>query len=318
MIVDINLFLTILGIVLAVLALPLTYMWGRRSRQRPTLRYVLDYDVLMNTQTDIARDPLRISYGDTVISQVSRTYVAFWNHRGDTVRASDAVEQDPLRVKLPDGDTALQAGIVAYSREQCDIRVTLNDNERSVVDFTFDFLDEGDGFILEIIHQGDSPGVVTGTLRGAEVQDRGKGELSPKALGAIVEKSLEGKAKNIASRCLEFLSAAFPVFMLVVGLLAFRPFREPRLIPLDEFNLRTLEGQNDFASKVGFVGKIDVVLSIGIYLLLAGMVVAILGTAWGFRSKMRRQVPRSIHKNYLGASSKSATTEGPSLAAKAQ
>jgi hypothetical protein len=97
---NVELVLTVAALAVAVIGLPLTYMWGRKSRRRPELRYVLDFDVLMKTERDIVRGPFLTSPDGNHIDQVSRTYLAFWNHRGDTVSAQDAVTQDPIRVEL--------------------------------------------------------------------------------------------------------------------------------------------------------------------------------------------------------------------------
>lgn len=284
--------LGVLGLLVALVALPLTYVWGRRSRQKPELRHVVDFDVLMSADEDIARAPLQITYGDQEINRVSRTYVALWNHRGDTVRRTDIVDSDRLRVHLQDDDVALQAGVISASRKQCAVDVALDEEDRQSIYLTFDFLDEGDGFIVEIIHQGSTAGEVAGTVRGAAVVDKGTGDLTGSALDAVQQGWRRRVWSRLGRRRLVPLvaTAVVALGLSVAVILIDKPWREPSLVSPAAYKLTTLDGQREFAQQVrerGSTGPLTWVLLF--YPLLVGAPIGALLATVG-----RRVVPVSV------------------------
>lgn len=66
---DIGFVATMVGAVLAVLALPFTYYIGRRNRQRPDLRYIRDFDVLMSPEDGLAGGNLLLTVNGSDIKK---------------------------------------------------------------------------------------------------------------------------------------------------------------------------------------------------------------------------------------------------------
>jgi hypothetical protein len=171
--------LAIAGFVIALVGVPLAYILARRSRQKPTLRWAIDFDVLIAPEDGLLSEGFSMEFRGEEISRVSRTYVAIWNKRGDTVRGSDILTSDPIRLQLDSSDIALQTRVALCSREQIGFMARPVENS---VEVSFDFLDEGDGAIVEVLHCASLPPAFVGTVRGASL---GGGEhltLTPSAL----------------------------------------------------------------------------------------------------------------------------------------
>ncbi len=277
------------GIIVAVVAIPLTYIWGRRSRRRPEINVVTDFDVLLNT-AKASRTPLKISFQESDILGVSRTVVAVWNGRGDTVHSRDVVDGDPLRFEVEPGDAILQAEVIALSRSQCGFEINLDAGNKSIATVDFDFLDESDGFVAEILHQGSEAAMLRGTVRGARVVDRGSRIINRRLLGATFWRRFRATDDKLTTAVEVVI---FPLFLatFVVLFLANLYWGPPQLVPVDGAQLATLSGQLEFCVARTAVGLQDRTVQIATAVALPGMLVMWLGL---MRSKYRRPVPASI------------------------
>lgn len=245
---DPGLILGILGTILTVVGFPVTYYWGRRGRRRPDFRYSIDFDVLLSKNDNFGNLDLGLTYGDQVVDSLSRTRIAIWNNSGDTIKGEDIVSSDPFRLVISEG-SILQAHVTYQSRPQCNISVIqINDNPTEV-GVTFDFLDAGDGAVLELKHQGEAPALVSGTIRGVEFHRRSNANLSPSAMEAVISGSVISRIKYaFGNKILRVFSLIIPIGMFItVGLISLRQaLKEPRLVSIDAYNLETIEGQKEF------------------------------------------------------------------------
>ncbi|MBE1485206.1 hypothetical protein [Plantactinospora soyae] len=251
-------FFGVAGFFLSVIAIPITFIVARRTRLRPEIRYAIDHDVLVEPKAELIDRGLSIRFADQTLRQVSRTYVALWNHRGDTIKGSDILFEDPLRVQLQDLDAVVDVSVVWYSRDQNRLTVRCDPADRSAATIDFDFLDAGDGAVIQIVHEQGSP-ALAGTIRGCGIRDKGSGDLTESTLSQVKSKSL---LKRIARRdggpsllpaLLMVLLAATTAF--IEPILSF--FRDPRkLVDSSKYDLTSLKGQDDFAEKV-MAGRIS-------------------------------------------------------------
>jgi hypothetical protein len=260
--VDIGLVLTIVGTLLAIVAFPATYYMGRRNRQRPDLCYVRDFDVLMSPDDGLAGGNLGLTIGGHEIERISRTYIALFNRKGDSVSGEDVVASDKLRVTVEHGDRILQARVIAVSRPQCGVSLNLAPSAANIVEVNFDFLDAKDGAILEILHQGASSATIAGTIRGASFHDRGKAELTPNAIRTIAAKSLIARYNHFSkkkglNRFSFSVMLLLPLMMLGMAALVFWTFamNQPSgPISVEGFDFTTLEGQKEFIAAANASG----------------------------------------------------------------
>lgn len=285
--------LGIAGLVIGLVGIPLAFWAGRRNRQRPDLRASTDFDQVMAPLSFAGG--LRLTWKKRSLTQVSRTNIAVWNHRGDTVRGDDIVEADPLRIAVADDDEILQVRIASFSREQ----------NQMVVDgkaISFDFLDARDGAVLEVLHLGDAPARIVGTVRGAKIRNASQVDLSP---AARTTRRLPVRKRFFApgpGRMRRLFTAA-NVLLILIGLglvavfIAMLSSRLPMLVEPTAYDLGTLQGQADFASRVRKIGLPTQSL-LDVWLPLAGIIVVWLAaggySVWRLVSTMRSVAPAEI------------------------
>lgn len=178
------------ALVVAIIAIPITFYLAKRARQIPDLRYRIDFDVLLKPDDHLFDLGLVIKLAGQPITCLSRTRIAFWNERGDTVQGKEIVSSDPLRIELAEGDYALQARTICESRKVTGLITGVPQGNQSSVVLSFDFLDSGDGGILEVIHQSTVEPKLVGTIRGAVIHEVGEADLKNSALEAVSKRFL--------------------------------------------------------------------------------------------------------------------------------
>lgn len=323
---ELGMALAIVSVVLAVVGLPATYFIGRRSRQTPDLCSLTDFDVLMAPEDGITGGELDLKFGKHTVTRISRTYVAIWNHRGDLVRGADIVEADPLRISVAEGDAILQVRLLAQSRSQCQLRAGFTDVDSRSINIDFDFLDAGDGGVFEVLHQGEVKASPTGTIRGAKLRNRGTADLDPTTLQARAAKSFKASFLHAVSgkrgKGGKLRAASLVLVLLMpIGMAGFMLHtavrinndlkREPQLVPVDQFDISTLQGQQEFielAVEAGFrrdpAGQGQLVISLVVMVILYIAIDAFM--VWYL---VRHRLPASILTEMIGTSK---TEEAPS------
>jgi hypothetical protein len=247
-----------------LVGIPLTYWLARRSRGPSAVRYVLDFDVIMTTADGIPQQGLRMisSAAEHEISRIARTRLAVWNAEGDTVHGSDVVDSDPLRLKLASGDVVLNVRTLTASRPQTQLtaEVATVAQPDSVL-ISFDFLDSGDGGVVEVLHQSSEPPALIGTIRGASVRPArswGGVSLSTKALFAIAQKGRWKRVTTYLPRRILVPFALMPAMIAVAFVVSLVDvLRKPRLVNPARYDLDTTSGQGRFARKVQAVGAVQ-------------------------------------------------------------
>ena len=241
--------ISIIGLMVGVLGIPLAWWLARRTRQLPDLRYALDVTTLLTVADGIPERGLRIASSGRDVSRLSRTRIAFWNARGDTVHGDDVVDSDLLRLAFSSPDSVLNARVVTSSRDQIALSVTPEAYQgQDLVPFTFDFLDSGDGGVIEVLHVGPEPPRLLGTVKGARLR-RVKG-----AEHALSNEGLQERAGGKSTRRLKtarlfgVVTGVMLAMMLSVTAYAMaRGTRSPGLVDIKAFDLSTPQGQRAFA-----------------------------------------------------------------------
>jgi hypothetical protein len=286
--------LTIGGFVVGLLGLasiPVSVALARRSRQTPDLRVARDFDEVVPKGDWLLRGGLLITFEDKALERVSRTYFAIWNHRGDTVRGSEVLAADPLRVEVGEGDEVLQARVVASSRTQLGMDVQPSGRTATV---TFDFMDGGDGAVIEVLHYGDTPANLVGTIPGARITRPRRANLSPEGRRRI--RTGQWRALSPLDRfftlamgitiTLGFLVTAFGV---VATTIAGR--REPELADVSVFDLETTSGQAEFAREVT---RLTGDYGVPVVAMFAALAVLMAFVVLGVVAFTRYPVPKSV------------------------
>lgn len=286
--------LGVVGVLVSVIGIPLTWFLTRHSRRSPDFRYALEFDVLMTKRDGIPDSGLRIATSSHEVSRVSRTRLAIWNARGDTVRRGDIVASDPLRLEFRGEDHPLNVRYVSQSREQIDLGVTVapGAGDRDYhLNIEFDFLDAGDGGVLEVLHEGTEALSLAGTIRGVRIREVRGAKIASRL------RSVAAASAKPSRRWWAFVDVESWLIAIVVALTVFivledlRPLvRKAILVPVDQFDLTTIVGQMRFADQVSVIGGVHMDYFYSYVLVVAG--IALLGGMTIGRRRVR--IPRSI------------------------
>lgn len=279
-----------------VVTAAITWFFARRGLQRPDLRSAHDFNTLIDTKDEILNHLVMLFDGREVRS-VTRTTVALWNAQGGVVRGSDTLPTDRLRLQLDDDDIALYARVVSVSRTQIEAQCSIDPDNPNAAFISFDFLDAGDGFIVEILHMRSTPAGLLGTFRGADITaDSHRISLTADALDAAAESSI-GRLKYLRARSalsagailLTSIGMAALMISIAAGLL-----KTPDLVSFERFDLSKLDGQSEFARAVQDAGNLNRSLWVWLVLLFGTASVFFFGNAAMRIIFVRTRIPRSI------------------------
>ncbi|MGW4060996.1 hypothetical protein ACWEGE_22120 [Amycolatopsis sp. NPDC004747] len=205
---------------------------------------------------------------------------------------------DKLRLQLEKGDFPLQVRLLAWSRDQNNFSVQIDEADRSSIAIDFDFVDAGDGGIFEVIHQGEESPKVVGTIRGSSLEQWPTSKrisVDFLALGKPWYRR-ENRAKVLTGLALAiFICAQIPWLFIPMYV---RALSHGDLVDQSQYQLTSLDGQLDFAEKVFEVGKVggspfEIIFAWAAGPLLLGMLVMVAHVLGAFQ----RRFPRSIVKN---------------------
>ena len=158
---------------------------------------------------------VEVRYRGTLVPRIISSTVWVWNAGKKTVRGTDIVAKDPLQLSF--SGEVLNVRIRKMSREVVQIKADISEEVNSKVRCGFEFLDPGDGDVLEVLHTGsDKTPECTGTIIGLP-----KG---PQYLGhvwnAYAPFKWEGRArKTLPVRVALFVGIALGLVISAVGLL---------------------------------------------------------------------------------------------------
>lgn len=146
------------GIVLAI-------VFYLRSRRMSRIAFQHDHVMLVGGRGAAFPAEVEIRFSGTVVPRITASTIVIWNCGDRTIRGSDLVDGDPLRVDLTEGGIILKHAILRQTRSVNAWNITQPSPNR--IALTFDFLDPGDGITIEVIHSQPASSLdLLGTIRG--------------------------------------------------------------------------------------------------------------------------------------------------------
>lgn len=126
----------------------ISFYFYRRSLQRDETSFACEYIRLIWSRIP-AFSNITLSYSGEPIHDPRRVLFYFWNSGNTTIDGSRIAAADPLRLEA--GDVRINnAAIVSSTRKVNCSSVEKNDN--GDIKLLFDFLDPGDGFVVEVLY----------------------------------------------------------------------------------------------------------------------------------------------------------------------
>ena len=151
----------LIGIVSLFIGVLLAYAFRARSRlaaRTNTLELVGPNAVLPHE--------IEFLFRGNKVPNVTMSRIAIWNSGNTTLKGDQIVSTDPLRIVTSPGSKILESTIRACTRDVNDFSCSIRSDLMNEAECRFDYLDSGDGALIQIIHTGDSKVKVLGTLRG--------------------------------------------------------------------------------------------------------------------------------------------------------
>lgn len=154
-----------IGTAIGAIGVVLAIYFYVKTRVVSRLSYELSETNIVGTLDAAFSNSLELTYEGRKVPRVTRTTIRMWNSGNATIRHADVAEGDPLSAVLSENSEVLQTAVVRQTRPVNQILIKSTSDQKVVVGF--DFLDPGDGFLIDIIHT-DMLNVVglTGTVIG--------------------------------------------------------------------------------------------------------------------------------------------------------
>ncbi len=160
----------ILGIGLAVISILYAIYTNYTSKLEKEPTYTIDSTSLISkSQASIPQ--LKVSYKGTPVKSLTSTNIRFWNAGRKAISRSDISIEGPLYICVPKGANILLFGMIKTTGSNAKPslkRIITPEGERVLVDF--EFLNYNDGFMVQLLTDGNNGGdwKVTGILRDSQ------------------------------------------------------------------------------------------------------------------------------------------------------
>lgn len=169
----------------------ISYVFYKRSIRGRNLVYESCNDTIIDKNNKTIPLEIDILYKQNSVEKLVRTYVYMWNNGAKTIRNSDLVGNDELRIEF-DGNLELDGGMEIYSCK------TLNNTDKSnnfllnidkeMLTMSFDYLEPGNGVKIEILHNCDT---AIATVKGKVIDVRGGIKNSKHLINSKVNRLLD-------------------------------------------------------------------------------------------------------------------------------
>ncbi len=156
----------VVSFVLTVLGVVLTIVFYLRSMNIKEPCYSIHSETIITPEL-AKKNPIKITFFDKPVENLSLTHVAFWNAGRATISRSDMTEVDPLRI-VTDNASILSVNLVKENKIANKFEFVLHPDNNSIR-IDFDFIDHMNGAVIAIYHTGQSSDALQllGTIKGA-------------------------------------------------------------------------------------------------------------------------------------------------------
>lgn len=156
------------GILVGILgALLIALLFYRASRIGPRPSYQLKALRLIAEDERALPQEVEILFKGMSVPRLTTTHVIFWNSGRAMLDGKRIVDANPLRLEFSKDAQVLRARIAKTTRETNEFEVKINDKSPNEVICHFDYLEVGDGVVIELLHTAEERyPEVQGTIRG--------------------------------------------------------------------------------------------------------------------------------------------------------
>lgn len=143
-----------IGTAIAVLGFVFAYYFYVKSK-RTKQPYCITFSSAITGKVLRTVPDLELTYKKRPINNLALTKLVFWNAGAETIHSSDIPEKSPFLIKLNGDAKILNCNLEFVKKEASAIAATVAPAQDQIM-VTFDYLDRNDGFVLELLHTGES------------------------------------------------------------------------------------------------------------------------------------------------------------------
>lgn len=202
----------------AIISIVLAIIFFIKGRKFKNPRYSIRSNSLIKNFTQQING-LNISYNNQPISSVTVSKIAFWNKGKETLNYSDFAEADPF--EICSNSEILSASIIFSRNKTNSVSCKISDDKKSIK-ILFDFFDKNDGFIVQIIHTGETEKCfsIKGTVKGVGPLLKRKINFEPfyvRIIEKMTKRKSKGKKKylNISLKIFGWIIVLLSIFLLM-------------------------------------------------------------------------------------------------------
>ncbi len=205
------------GSLIGLISLIVAFILYRASRVRPQLVYQYKtLRLLWRKEQALPEDVVNL-YRDKKVERLTKTHIILWNSGNATVNGENIVADDPLRFEFGESGEVLSASVVRFTRESSKFAVDINPHSPNEVIFRFDYLDAGDGAVVELLHTAEEARpTVNGSIRGIPKGILNRGRILPSAQ----EIGFSYRTKPVSAKAFKFYLLYFEIMIFFMALFA--------------------------------------------------------------------------------------------------
>ncbi|MCZ7385872.1 MAG: hypothetical protein O8C63_14165 [Candidatus Methanoperedens sp.] len=155
------------GSVIGITGLVIAFILYRASRIGPRPVYQLRALRLIGKEEQALPEEVEILFRGRSVPRLTKTHIILWNSGKAMLDGKNIVPDDPLRFEFRKGAQVLRSNVLKVTRESNKFTAMINSDSPNNVICNFDYLDAGDGAVIELLHtnEGRYP-KIRGTIRG--------------------------------------------------------------------------------------------------------------------------------------------------------
>jgi hypothetical protein len=151
-----NPWFAIVASVASLISIPLAFvLFVRGKRERKPCYAFRSFNLIRGVAKKIPEIQISYSGHGEPIEQFTITRLVFWNDGRETINKQDIAKGEPLEIIGKEGVKILNANVISEKNPANQFECSLS-RDKSTLRIGFDFLDHGEGAILQIFHTGNT------------------------------------------------------------------------------------------------------------------------------------------------------------------
>lgn len=167
-----------------IIGIPLSIYLYFKSKKEKSLKFEIKSNNIFKNFESIIEN-VKVTCENKNISTLTITKILMWCNGKETIYDTDIAQKMPLLIKTREGIDILEAKVISSNNLANNIH--LEKLENNLYKINFEFLDNKDGFIIQVVHTGSSQKdiILSGKIKGMKENIEKKDSKNNKILNKI-------------------------------------------------------------------------------------------------------------------------------------